>query len=65
MFVYPGSPASVTRKETGPRNVALIDTAAEQLNFHRLDAFHYDTLDVVVTPGEEEGILDEISEWID
>jgi len=65
MFVYPGSPASVTRKETGPRNVALIDTAAEQLNFHRLDAFHYDTLDVVVTPGEEEGVLDEISEWVD
>jgi len=65
MFVYPGSPASVTRTETGPRNVALIDTATEQLNFHRLDAFHYDTLDVVVTPGEEAAVLEEISEWVE
>jgi DNA repair exonuclease SbcCD nuclease subunit len=64
-FVYPGSPASVTGKETGPRNLVLIDTAEEQVEFHRLDAFHYDTLDRVVTPGEEEAVLEEIARWVD
>lgn len=65
MFVYPGSPASVTRKETGPRNVALVDTVDERLDFRRLDAFHYDALEVVVTPGDEGEALAEISEWVD
>jgi exonuclease SbcD len=63
-FVYPGTPASVTKAETGPRTVALVDTATEQLTFERLDAFHYDALDVAVTPGEEDAVSEEIAEWV-
>lgn len=60
-FVYPGTPASVTRKETGRRTSILIDTGAPQdVQAQFLDTFHYDTLSLRVTPGEEDTVLDEI-----
>lgn len=64
-FVYPGTPASVTRSETGPRNVALVDTDADRVEFRRLESFHYDALDVSVAPGEEAAALEEIAAWVD
>lgn len=63
-FVYPGTPASVTRTETGPRTVALVDTATHQVSFERLEAFYYDALDLTVTPGEADAVLDEIAAWV-
>lgn len=60
-FVYPGTPASVTRKETGRRTVARIDTdAAQEVQLPTLESFHYDSLELRVTPGNEEEVLDEI-----
>lgn len=64
-FVYPGSPASVTRPETGPRTVALVDTHDGGLEFRRLDAFHYDTLEITVTPGEEDEVIETIAGWVE
>lgn len=64
-FVYPGTPASVTRSETGPRNVAILDTEEDQLSLHSIETFHYDHLEVEIVPGEEEGVLEEIEEWAD
>lgn len=64
-FVYPGSPASVTRKETGPRTVALLDTEAGNIDLPRLEAFHYDELAVEVRPGAERAALDRIADWVE
>ena len=64
-FVYPGTPASVTRKETGRRTSVLIDTdAAQNIQLQALDSFHYDTLDLRVTPGDEERVLKEIQSQV-
>lgn len=64
-FVYPGTAASVTRKETGRRTSVLIDTdAAQDVQLQTLDSFHYDTLDLRVTPGDEERVLEEIQSQV-
>ena len=62
-FVYPGSPASVTRSETKPRSVALLDVDAGTVEFQRLDTFHYDHGDFEVVPGEEERIIQAVESW--
>lgn len=67
-FAYPGSPASVTRKETDRRTVLLVDTdASRAIQPRHLDTFHYDRLSLRVTPGAEEDVLDrvrsQVSEW--
>lgn len=59
-FVYPGSPASVTRAEQGRRGAVLVDTEVGSVDRHRLDTFHYDRLDLTVTPGEEAAVLETI-----
>lgn len=65
-FVYPGTPASVTRKETGRRTCAIIDTeASPAVQLKHLDSFHYDSLALRVTPGEEDAVLEEISRQVD
>jgi DNA repair exonuclease SbcCD nuclease subunit len=65
-FVYPGTPASVTRKETGRRTCVLIDTGSSPtVRLRELDSFHYDTLSLRVTPGEEDAVLTELHEQVD
>ncbi len=59
-FVYPGSPASVTRAEQGRRGAVLVDTGEASVDRRRLDTFHYDRLDLTVTPGEEAAVLETI-----
>lgn len=60
-FVYPGSPASITRAETGRRTTVLVDTdATPDVQFQSLETFHYDSLDVRVTPGAEDDVIDEV-----
>jgi DNA repair exonuclease SbcCD nuclease subunit len=60
-FVYPGSPASITRTETGRRTAVLVDTEASQpVQPRYLETFHHDSLDLRVTLGNEETILEEI-----
>lgn len=64
-FVYPGTPASVTRSETGPRTVAILDTDREAVERHRLGTFHYDHLDVEVAPGEEAAAVERVEDWVE
>jgi len=63
-FVYPGTPSSVTKKETGPRKIVILDTEKDNIDFQSLDTFHYDNLSLEVFPGEEEQVLDEIEGWV-
>ncbi|MHB9287663.1 metallophosphoesterase family protein [Halobacteriales archaeon Cl-PHB] len=60
-FVYPGSPASVTSGEQGPRGAVLVDTGAGRLERCRLDTFHHDRLELTVTPGEEDAALERVA----
>jgi DNA repair exonuclease SbcCD nuclease subunit len=56
-FVYPGSPVSVTRKETGPRSVAIIELGvkakqAQVPQQHQLKTMHYQQLEFIFQPGQ-------------
>ena len=67
-FVYPGSPASVTRSETGPRSAVLLDfdgPGGGQLERRQLHTHHYDALAVTVTPGAEREAIDRVGERVE
>lgn len=64
-FLYPGTPASVTSGETGPRTVAVVDTDRDAVERHPLASFHYDHLAVDVAPAEEAAALERIADWVD
>lgn len=48
-FVYPGSPVSVTRRETGQRAVNLFETGCAPRK-HLLETFHFDSRTVTLDP---------------
>ncbi|MFW6138455.1 MAG: metallophosphoesterase family protein [Spirochaetota bacterium] len=52
-FIYPGSPASVTRREQGKRSVNILDTE-EGPRQVELNTFYYQTIRVVFNPFEEQ-----------
>jgi len=67
-FVYPGSPASVTRTEQGPRSAVLVDVDGPgdgHLERRRLDTHHYDDLALTVAPGEEDAVVDRVGERVE
>jgi exonuclease SbcD len=51
-FVYPGSPVSVTRKETGRRRVNLFDVGSSPVE-RILDSPHYQGVDVELDPMDD------------
>lgn len=57
-FVYPGSPASITKSETGTRGVWLLDTTDNQLTKQDLDTFHYERIELNLTPGQADEQLE-------
>jgi DNA repair exonuclease SbcCD nuclease subunit len=62
IFIYCGSPVSVTKKEQGRRKIALLDTGKtknKRLSFLELDSFYYDTIDTSFYPGKEDKTLKE------
>lgn len=62
-FVYPGTPASVSRKETGRRSVALVDTDADPvLRFEELDTHYVDAFSRTVRPGNEADVFEAIAD---
>ena len=63
-FVYPGSPVSHTKKETGRRNAVLIDTSAETCQPIPLQCFYHDSITVNVRPRAEDEAIQSIEEWI-
>lgn len=64
IFIYPGSPLSLTRKEIGQRRVALIDTNAGTISSIQLDTPFYDKCRALVRPGSEAETLSNIQRWI-
>lgn len=63
-FLYPGSPVSITRNETGKRGVWLIDTEEKEVTPIYLDTFFYEEKELDLCPGESEGKLRELEEWV-
>ena len=63
VFIYSGSPVSVTRKEQGRRRVTLLDTKKsknKRLSFLELDSFYYDRIEINFYPGKEDKLLKEL-----
>jgi DNA repair exonuclease SbcCD nuclease subunit len=68
VFIYSGSPVSVTRKEQGMRRVTLLDTNKvknKRLSFLELDSFFYDTIELNFYPGKEDEVLKELGDRLD
>lgn len=63
-FVYPGTPISTSRRETGRRQVVIVDTDTRNLSFEPIDTFHYATESFTVLPGRERELFEEIQAWI-
>jgi len=63
IFVYPGSPVSITQKEITPRNVVLLETEQDRLEFQTLETFHFDHLEIQLSPGGEDEALEKIEKW--
>lgn len=62
-FIYPGSPVSITRKETGKRHAILIDTEKKKVRKIALPTFYYDSLVVDIRPGLEKDKIEEVRNW--
>lgn len=58
-FVYPGSPVSVTRRETGRRKVNLVEPGRPPREL-ALDTFHYEEKKVVLDPYGDTGPLEQV-----
>lgn len=72
-FVYPGTPASVTRAETGRRRVAVVEVGADggdstaptsAVDLRPIETSHHDELSLTVAPGEESRALERIREAV-
>lgn len=63
VFTYPGTPASTTIAETGPRRISLLDTD-DGVELLPLESFHYARESFQVRPGDVESVLDQVSEWV-
>jgi len=57
VFVYPGSPVAITRREQGKRMVNLLDLERGPTGLY-LDTFYYHTINVELTPGREAEVLE-------
>jgi DNA repair exonuclease SbcCD nuclease subunit len=65
LFVYPGSPISLSWKHLGRRKVALLDTDKRDVKEIPINSFYYDKLEVQIRPGFETQRLQEIREWVE
>lgn len=63
-FVYPGSPAAVTRREVGVRKAALIEVGQEPREVP-LETFHYQRIQVRLDAFREEKPLDRVRKALD
>ncbi len=62
VFVYPGSPVSITRNETGRRGAWLFNTDTESFRNIPLDSHYYVHESIDLIPGEAPSKLDALSE---
>lgn len=63
-FVYPGSPVSVTRRETGPRKVNIFKVGEQPCEF-TLETLHYEELNIVLDPFDNGNPLDIIGRYFE
>ncbi len=59
-FVYPGSPISITQKETGPRMVSLIETGKKPKAV-KLNTPYFQSLKFTFKPNQTESTLNQIT----
>ena len=65
MFIYSGSPVSITRKETGKRRACIIDTSLkgrERAYSIPLDTFYFDEIRLILKSGKELETLEELEQ---
>ncbi len=62
-FVYPGSPVSITRKETGRRSINLFEVGKNPSQFF-LNTFHFEDIAITLDPFSTKPPLDAIREEI-
>ena len=62
-FAYPGTPASTRSSETGQRQVVRLDDD-DGLSFESLETFHHLETQTTVTPGNENAVIEELTEWV-
>jgi len=60
-FVYPGSPVSITKKETGQRKVNLFEVGGPPQPYP-IDTFHYQEITVELNPFEDKNPLEMLQE---
>lgn len=60
VFAYPGSPVSITTKETNKRGVWLFDTDEEELQKRDVESFHYVRESLDLSPGEGDAKLEQL-----
>lgn len=65
VFAYPGTPASTTRTETGPRAAVAVDLDAQALGFETLATHHIEETRLEVLPGGEDALFDEVEAWVE
>lgn len=63
-FVYPGSPAAVTRREVGVRKAALVEVGQEPREID-LETFHYQRIQVRLDAFREQDPLSRVQEALD
>jgi len=63
-FVYPGSPVSITSKETGKRKVNIFQVG-EIPQEYSLSTFHYEYFEVHLDPFKEQNPIESIKEVVD
>lgn len=64
-FIYPGSPVSQSRTETGQRHVFIIDTEEKSASGLPLETFYYASEEWKLKPGKAEEFFDDLREWIE
>ena len=64
-FAYSGSPVSHSWKELGRRHVLLLDTDTGIINPFPLTCHYCDKKELIVSPGRETGVVDELARWYD
>lgn len=60
-FVYPGSPVSITQRETGQRGVNLFEVGSPPQEYP-LDTFHFQEITIELNPFKDEDILKVVQE---
>ncbi len=63
-FVYPGSPASITRREVGKRQAALIEPGEEPVSLP-LDTHHFERIEIALNAFSEDDPLEVVKERLE